>query len=215
MHYHANPDPGYYQAARSELLPLFPPDLRTILEVGCGEGRLGRALRERGAQVWGVERNPDAARHAAQLLDHVLCGDVESIEIQPPPGGFDCIVYADVLEHLVDPWALLARQRTLLRPGGLVVASIPNIRYYITLWDLLVHGRWEYVDAGILDRTHLRFFTRTSIEAMFQQAGLSIVRVRRNIVARRDKRMLNRLLGGALDDFLTLQYHIQARRDGA
>ena len=92
----------------------------------------------------------------------------------PADATFDCIVFNDVIEHVVDPWTMLRKAERHLAPDGLIVASIPNIRYYIVVRDLLLRGRWEYADWGVLDRTHLRFFTRESISRLFPDCGYTI-----------------------------------------
>ena len=92
----------------------------------------------------------------------------------PAGGTYDCIVFNDVLEHVVDPWSMLDRAKERLAPGGRIVASIPNVRHYIVVRNLALRGRWDYADWGVLDRTHLRFFTRASIEELFESADMAI-----------------------------------------
>lgn len=165
--------PAYYRKERPEIVALVPPTARRVLDVGCGAGGLGRALKRRGAcWVAGVEAHPEAAAAARRHLDDVLEADLEQVERWPwPPASFDCIVCADVLEHLREPGRLLARLAPLLAPGGVLVASVPNVRHASVLLPLLVEGRWTYQDEGILDRTHLRFFTRAELEALLAGAG--------------------------------------------
>ena len=205
-------DQSYHAAPRHELLPLFPRDIRTVMDVGCGDGLLGGALKARGLEVWGIELDEAAAARARGRLDRVICGNIEQADVPEARGRFDCLVYADVLEHTRDPWSILAAQREWLAPRGYVVASIPNIRYYRTLRELAFRGRWRYEESGILDKTHLRFFTLESIQELFAGAGFSIRTVERNIVASRNKRWLNRLCGGRLQERLTFQYFVLAQR---
>jgi len=106
----------------------------------------------------------------------VRCGDALDLVDGLPDDHFDCVVMNDILEHLVDPEALLRAARRVLAPGGQLVASIPNVRHFPHLYDLAVRGAWEYGDEGILDRTHLRFFTRASIQGMFTRCGYRLVR---------------------------------------
>jgi SAM-dependent methyltransferase len=177
--------PEYFTRINPDLLRLMPPDAQTVLEVGCGAGALAEAYRRINPRVtyFGVERFPDAAE-AARLsgrVERVICGDVELIELtelglsQSSP-SIDCLVFGDVLEHLLDPWTTLARLTRLVRTGGQVLACIPNIQHYSVLVNLL-RGRWEYQDAGLLDRTHLRFFTLQGIHDLFAQAGLKVFEV--------------------------------------
>ena len=168
--------PAYYRHERPELLALVPPTARRVLDVGCGAGGLGRALKRRGpCHVVGIEAHPAAAAAARTVLDQVLEADIETLDPLPfAPGTFDCIVCADVLEHLREPARLLARLRPLLAPHGVLVASLPNVRHASVLLPLLVDGRWRYQDEGILDRTHLRFFTRAELDALLAEAGFRL-----------------------------------------
>jgi 2-polyprenyl-3-methyl-5-hydroxy-6-metoxy-1,4-benzoquinol methylase len=126
--------------------------------------------------VWGVESNAGSIQKAEQNIDKVFHGYFGS-ELDLPSGYFDCIVFNDVLEHMLDPASALALARALLSSAGCVVASIPNIRHFPTVWRLVICGEWEYKEFGILDTTHLRFFTRRSIVRLFQGAGLVVQRI--------------------------------------
>lgn len=165
----------YYKGARRDIVALVPQDCRRILDVGCGFGGLGRLLRERSeCEVFGVELNPAADTYLRETYKRFWIGDVESTVLPVEQGYFDCIVFADVLEHLVDPWKTLKRYSAYVRNGGHVVASIPNVRNLSLLFNLVAKGRWRYEDSGLLDRGHLRFFTRKEIVNLFTQAGLTI-----------------------------------------
>ncbi len=164
--------PGYYEHARPEVQAVVPADARHVLDVGCGAGRLGAALRAAGRRVIGIELDPMQAARARTCLDHVLVGDVETMDLPFPPGTFDCVVCADVLEHLRNPWEFLARCRELLTPGGTLVVSIPNIQFVGVLGEL-AQGRFTYRAAGILDRTHLRFFTKMELDRALRRAGFA------------------------------------------
>ncbi len=168
----------YYEHARSDVLRLILPDARMVLDVGCGTGALGAELKRRGpVEVVGVEVDAHASEKARQILDQVYVGDIEQIELPYSPGTFDSIVMADILEHLRDPWALLKRLAPLLAPGrGRLIASLPNVRHWSVVRGLL-EGEWTYLPAGILDRGHLRFFTRTSGRALLESAGLTVVEI--------------------------------------
>ena len=148
-----------------------PESARRVLDIGCGAGRLGEAIKQRQqASVCGIELDARAAEAARQRLDHVWAGDVERLDIQIAPGSFDAIVCADVLEHLREPGRLLEQAREWLTPDGRLIASIPNVRHHSVVRSLL-QGNWTYESAGLLDRTHLRFFTRREIEKLFHRAG--------------------------------------------
>lgn len=163
---------GYFEQPRHEISRLVPASAERILDVGCADGVLGAALLARGAsEVIGVELDEGAASRARRRLTRVVCADAESPELPAMLGAFDCVVFADVLEHMRDPQAALARYRACLRPDGVVVASIPNVRH-CSILNMLAEGRWEYQAQGIMDRTHLRFFTLAEITRLFEGAGL-------------------------------------------
>ncbi len=171
----------YFRQERRDVEVLVPDGARRILDVGCGEGILGRRLLEKGAtEVIGVEVSPEVCRRAERNLTRVICGDIEEVALPFEEGYFDCLILADILEHLKDPGSTLKKLAGYLSPDGAVVASIPNVRYYAVV-DMLVEGRWRYEDSGILDRTHLRFFTRKEAEVLFAEAGLEITGITANV----------------------------------
>jgi 2-polyprenyl-3-methyl-5-hydroxy-6-metoxy-1,4-benzoquinol methylase len=162
----------YYKNCRYEMAAYIPPTTKRVLDVGCGAGSFGKVLKESGVQeVWGIEYSKDAASIASKKLDKVIQGDIIDALSELPDGYFDVIVFNDVLEHLVDPYTVLSSLKKVLNKQGMVVASIPNVRHISVLKDLLWRKEWEYRDSGVLDRTHLRFFTRKSIVRMFTDAG--------------------------------------------
>lgn len=146
-----------------------------VLEVGCHTGYFGVVLKEQGHEVWGVEASARAAERARERLDHVFAGGIESFLAMEMLAAirFDAMVFGDVLEHLVDPWQVLTDCRGRLSDDGVVVASLPNVAH-TAVRTMLLEGRWEYAELGILDDGHLRFFTRESVLALFNRAGLSV-----------------------------------------
>jgi 2-polyprenyl-3-methyl-5-hydroxy-6-metoxy-1,4-benzoquinol methylase len=169
----------YYSHPRPEMLRFIPKTARRVLEVGCAEGAFAAAVKDRtGAEVWGIELNAEAAEQAAAVIDRVFVGDAGDRINELPDGYFDAIVCNDVLEHLVDPLAILTRLRDKLKPDGVVVASIPNIRYLPALSKVVFRKDFPQDDFGIFDRTHLRFFTRKSIVRMFTKAGFKVHRIK-------------------------------------
>jgi O-antigen biosynthesis protein len=167
-------DPGYFEFARPELLALIPLTARDVVDIGCAAGRLGEALKARqSCRVVGVEQNPVAAVAARTRLDLVIEGDAEHLDWPFPPHSFDAVVCGDVLEHLREPLPVLRRIRGWLRADGLVVLSLPNVRNHTVVRGLL-DGDWTYEPAGLLDHTHLRFFTRREIEKLLFRAGFEV-----------------------------------------
>jgi trans-aconitate methyltransferase len=190
-------DDAYYDHPRSELLDLFPHAPARLLDVGCGSGATGALAKSRwpGLETLGVEIVPDAAARAATRFDRVIAGSAETLDFSAAGlTNVDGVILADVLEHLVDPWSFLERLRGALTPDAMVVASIPNIA---NLWIIeeLAAGRFEYGSDGLLDRTHLRWFTRRSITALFAGAGYTIERWERITDGRVDDSTRRRILG--------------------
>ena len=175
-----NKPANYYAFERREIIDEIDVGANVVLEVGCAEGRLGAALKAEGRARWvtGLELMEEAAERAKLVLDEVLVGNLEAMQLPFGSNRFDVIICADVLEHLVDPWVQLKRLTQHLKPGGEVIICLPNVRNWRVLLPLLFHGRWEYQEAGIMDRTHLRFFTRQDMLAYMESCGLQTTRVR-------------------------------------
>lgn len=153
---------------------------RRVLETGCATGYMSRVLHSRGCSVVGVELDPVAARQAEAFCERVLVGNLDELDLGEllEPGSFDVVVFGDVLEHLHDPLRTLRSVRPLLAPGGSVVASIPNVAHGAVRLSLL-QGRFQYRATGLLDETHIHFFTRETIGTLFQEAGFALARVER------------------------------------
>lgn len=165
---------GYHDLPRRELLNLIPTTARKILDLGCGTGALGKALKERQrCHVTGIELNKEAAEIAQKNLDICLCDNLNRYDPTLSPVKYDCIILADILEHLIHPWQVLKKFASVLTDNGVVIASIPNIAHPWIIKNLQ-QGVFRYESAGILDITHLRFFTKTSIFQLFCKAGLKI-----------------------------------------
>lgn len=208
-----------YENPRPDVQALVPRDARRILDLGCSSGALGAALKARapGTTVVGVERDPRYAVAARARLDDVIEEDLGAFDPEGL-GRFDCLVAADVLEHLVDPWTVLRRAAAVLAPGGTAVISLPNVRYWETFWQVYVRGTWPRATIGLFDRTHLRWFTLADAWALLDQAGLTTEHVDRRLrltpsQSRLDplaQRTLTRVPG--LRTLLTYQHVIRARR---
>jgi len=168
----------YAASDRPEIRELIPPNAVRFLDVGCNDGSFGAWLKSsRQCRVLGIEPNESQAAIATRNLDAVVQGfypeSIDSINEQ-----FDCITFNHVLEHIYDPWEALRKTKKLLAPGGRVVSLIPNTRYITLMYQLAVKGRWDYQEAGLLDRTHIRFFTRANAIEMFEESGYRVEQVK-------------------------------------
>jgi len=172
---YVHPLPDYFASARADILPLIPCTTQSLLDIGCGTGALGKnAARLLGCRVVGIEQNAAVARLAESVLDRVLVGDVMQLD---PGERFNCVTCLDLLEHLAEPRQLLARiADNYLAPGGCLILSVPNVGHWSLVVDLLA-GRWDYVPAGLLCKTHLRFFTLHSLTELLADCGLAITRL--------------------------------------
>jgi 2-polyprenyl-3-methyl-5-hydroxy-6-metoxy-1,4-benzoquinol methylase len=169
---------NYYGNVNPDLLSKIPVTAKRVLEVGCGSARLGKAFKARSpqSQYFGIELFESAAKEAAKVLDGVICANIEqdtAVALNLSL-SFDTLVFGDVLEHLQDPWKVLTELRQYIEPGGSCIACVPNVAHWSLVAGLL-QGKWDYRDAGLLDRTHLRFFTLDSAVQMFQKAGWTVL----------------------------------------
>lgn len=169
----------YFSHARREIAPHLPMVVGRSLDIGCGNGTTSAFIRHLHPElVWagGVELFPDAAEKARTVLDQVWCGDLEktAFETEIAPQSLDLVLCLDVLEHLVDPWTVVKRISPLLKPEGRLIISIPNIRNWKFIRKLFFNGDFHYRDAGLLDRTHLRFFVRDTAIELAEAGGLQV-----------------------------------------
>ncbi len=203
----------YFRGSRREMLEFLPKEMNKCLDIGCGEGLFGEALKATiGCEVWGLEVMAEAGAVAASRLDKVLIGDAVALLNELPDGEFDCVSFNDSLEHFVDPYSLLENIKSKLTSRGVIICSIPNVRHHKNLYNLLFKKQWRYEDAGILDKTHLRFFTEKSIIEMFEILGFEIVVMKGLSRTRRKKiRLLNFLTLGWLSDTLYSQFGCKVR----
>lgn len=163
------------KSLRNEVAKHLPQILEThnILEIGCGEGAFIKNLQKHN-EYWGIEPNKHAAENAKKALTNVLCGKYSEISNLLPDNYFDLVICNDVIEHMEDAEEMLLSIRTKIKKSGFLVASIPNVRHITNLYNLLIKKDWLYTDSGILDRTHLRFYTKRSIRNLFESNGYSI-----------------------------------------
>lgn len=168
---------SYYQGARPEVMPFLPDDYSKVLEIGCGNGAF-RQLMTHGCEYWGVEPEETAAQEADQRLDKVFHATFEEAYTLLPNHYFDLVICNDVIEHLPDHEQFFRQIREKMAPGGKIIGSVPNVRYYKNLFAVLVMKDWRYTAKGILDSTHLRFFTRKSLLRSFRANGFQAEKLR-------------------------------------
>jgi 2-polyprenyl-3-methyl-5-hydroxy-6-metoxy-1,4-benzoquinol methylase/Tfp pilus assembly protein PilF len=218
---------GYYMFPRPEVAAHVPRFARRVLDCGCGGGEFGKSLKDQGVQeVVGIEIVERAYEIAKDNLDKAYHGSIEEMDLPFEDRYFDCVVFADVLEHLVEPAEALRKVTRCLTEDGLIVISIPNIRFWQQV-QMHVEGRWKYEDAGIMDRTHLRFFCKADLEALIADAGLELVKLvplstwpaERLPRDENGRIQLGKATIGPLDDdeyqeFLVYQYMVVAGRPG-
>ena len=222
-------DPQYHEKPRVEIVSFISEPPGVVLDIGCGGGATGGLIKEKfpGTRVIGVELNPHAADHARRFLDDVACASIDDVDIGRYVGDatIGTVLLLDVLEHLYDPWHALTRIRSWLALGTRVLASVPNIRNLASLDDLAA-GNWEYGPWGVLDITHLRFFTRSTLRRLFEETGYEVAHmepltqpawVDPRVIARRPGRLVTQNLSIAfrsrddLEDLYAFQYVVDAR----
>jgi 2-polyprenyl-3-methyl-5-hydroxy-6-metoxy-1,4-benzoquinol methylase len=202
----------YPDLSRNEVLPFIPSQAESILDVGCGQGGFGSTLRraDAGRVIWGVEPDERAASQAAPHYDRLLVGGFPDALVGHGV-SFDCVVFNDVLEHMVDPWSALRHTAQLLSKSGVIVASIPNVRFVRTVLDLVFGGNWTYTDIGVLDRTHLRFFTRRTIIKLFSDEGYHVELVQGINWLGSARSRMSRFIPLLLRDFAYTGFVVRAR----
>lgn len=199
----------YYSSSRDDIIALIPEDAGRVLDVGCGFGFMAKKLKEaRHIEVVGIEKEGEAADVAKGNVDRLLTGDAEDMTLPFEKGYFDCITYGDVLGCLRDPWRLLKEHTRYLKKGGCCIASIANVAHYSIIKGLL-RNKWEYVPAGLLDESCLRFFTLDGMKSMFRDAGYAFEEKKRYVRASKSKKILNRILRGKIEYLFTEQYLIK------
>lgn len=200
-----------YFIVRKEIVDLVPAQCKTILDVGCGPGITGAAIKSKtNGVVHGVEIDTELVSIAKKNIDKVTEKDVTEFFSNPPELLYDCIIFADILEHLLDPWSVLKQSKKFLSANGIVLISLPNIRFYSTFYHLLFKAEWPYHDSGIHDKTHLRFFTRKNMLRLARQAELHVKTIQPYYLIANKKTVLNkfrRFVGiPGIRSFFTFQY---------
>lgn len=197
---------SYYRHVRREIEPLLPLQFSRVLDAGCGAGGTLRWLKDMrpGVETVGLEVNPSVSEELQKNADIAVIGSIE--DRLPEIGQFDLILLLDILEHLPNPSETLGKLSTLLLPGGSVIVSVPNLAHYSVLVPLVLRRQFNYKDAGILDRTHLRFFVEDTAVGLLNSVGFV---VDKGVISGLDgpkSRFVNRITLGLVKHYLTKQY---------
>jgi rhamnosyltransferase len=205
----------YFVEWRQEIIPLLPDSVNKMMDLGCGAGETSFQLKKRGYAKWvcGIEGNPKAAEIAREKLDLVIEGDIEKLDWSQAQGPFDVILALDILEHLVDPWAVVEKLSENLSPQGVIITSLPNIQHYSTVFPLVCLGDWRYSEEGLLDSTHLRFFTRKTAIQLMTSTGLQLEEV--SFTGMRSgsiSYLFNVLTLGIFKNFFVYQYLLKVQK---
>ena len=169
----ASVDPEYFKHSRREVLPFVPAQRRRVLEVGCGEGWFAGSLTGV-EEAWGIEPS-EAAEVARTRLTRVFRSTFDDAESELPLGFFDVVICNDVIEHMPDYNRFLSTVGKHIAPGGMLIGSIPNVRFYNNMMQFLLEKDWHYTEFGVLDRTHVTFFTEKSLRKTLERHGFRVV----------------------------------------
>lgn len=207
-------DSKYFAETREEMLAFIPETCQNILEVGCGQGKFGRKLLDKkSVEIWGVE--PHYESYICACKDyHKVINDIFRKDLELPKNYFDCVVFNDVLEHLIDPQETLSYTKDYLKKksDSYIVTSIPNFNFIKNLYQIIIKGDFKYEDSGTLDKTHLRFFTKRSIERLFKDSGYEIEILRGiNPSIHLLFKIINLITLNSLEDNKYLQYAVLAK----
>ncbi len=211
-----NPEAEYYREWRPGLLEIVRGAPGRVLEIGCASGQTLVYFKTRGANfVAGVEIVPEVARisESRKEIDRVLVGNIEKIDLGQLGEDFDLIIASHVLEHLVDPWLTLKKLKEKLKPEGQLIGALPNLRHFSVTFPLLVRGHWQYTESGLLDWTHLRFFTRQTIQELLNTTGFQIDKINPELRGPKS-RVFNKLTLALFQSFLTYSYNFSAFKPG-
>ena len=212
--FYATKQNSYFNGARADFVARLPRDTSAhILEIGCGTGATGALAMARGraGHYTGVELFEGAAAQAREVLSDVIVGNVETIGLPWQPCTFDALILSEVLEHLIEPWAVLERLRPFVRPGAMVLASSPNISHWRVVREL-IQGRFHLADQGVFDRTHMRWFTPQTFATMFERAGYDVLSVEPVTPFSERTKRISQMTSGRWDHLFMTQICLEARR---
>lgn len=209
----------YFENVRTDMLRLVPDNRSNrLLEIGAGTGNTLLKAKELGkaGEVAGIDIvSVPGSNQSHPDIDRFIVGNLDTMELDFPPDYFDVIMGGDVLEHLLDPWAVVGKLAKYLKPGGLFICAIPNIKEIKTLCTIVFKGDFRYADSGILDRTHLRFFCRKNMIGLFENNKLHVEKIFSNIDTfslKSERRLFNELTFHLFDEFMAKRYFIMARK---
>lgn len=206
---YARKEANYFSNARQEILPLLPSKFSKIFELGCGDGSTLQMIKSYFDVSFcaGFDIDDRSIAIARQHLDLAVPGNIEFTEPPEAVRDIDVILCLDVLEHLVDPWRVVRMLHERLSDSGVIIASIPNVRYFRVSLPLLFKGSWELADAGILDRTHLRFFVKKTAIDLMTSSGLHLHKLQPlGLEVGRKARLVNMATFGIFEELLAPQY---------
>lgn len=182
-----------------------------VLDIGCGRGALGEFLKDRiKANVVGIEIVEENYHLAKDRIDQAMLGDFEKMDVSDLKGSFDYIVFSDSLEHMIDSDLVIRKAKELLTPDGQILMAMPNVRNFRVTLPLLFNDEWRYTDEGLLDRTHMRFFTCKSITRLLHEHGLEVMNLQYDLPSKSKVGLLNLLTFGLFKNILTSHFFIQA-----
>jgi 2-polyprenyl-3-methyl-5-hydroxy-6-metoxy-1,4-benzoquinol methylase len=210
----------YYQNERKSISRFIKNKNNKVFDIGCASGNFGLFLKnsDLASKVIGVDIDSSAVKLAKQKIDEVYCVNLNQTTIQELIDAhslkdFDYVVCADVLEHLIDPWSTLTSLTGTLKKEGRVVASIPNIRHWTVLYEQIFKGNWEYQKEGIMDKTHLRFFTKKTMIDLFEDSGLDVEEIQPLIGGK--WKTLNKIFFYKLSGFLAIQWVLVGKKNSS
>jgi 2-polyprenyl-3-methyl-5-hydroxy-6-metoxy-1,4-benzoquinol methylase len=221
MNYYADKSEIYFTGTRNDLISFLPSASNLhVLELGAGGGdtlvalkRAGKASRVVGIELFKLQNS----LQEDPLIDQFILGNIEEIDLQLEPNSFDAVLMGDVLEHLLDPWSTIKKISALIKPGGYMIASIPNVRSREALKKIFLRGDFAYTTHGLFDKTHYRWFCKKNMVELMTPAGFSLTSVTSNLDLKKGSRtkVFNRLTGRAFEEFLTVQFITVSQKTNA
>jgi 2-polyprenyl-3-methyl-5-hydroxy-6-metoxy-1,4-benzoquinol methylase len=214
--YYREKESKYFSLIRADILSLIKGKDLSVFEIGCGSGATLIHLKQTGVakEAVGLDIHASAIKKGRTHLDRVLVGNIETMEPNLPKNHFDAIILADVLEHMIDPDAVLLRLKKYLKTDGRIFASIPNIRVWYALFPILFKGDFGYKNAGVMDKSHIRFFCKKNIRDLFSREYTIELLIPAIKTDSSKKGLLNKLTLGFFEEFLTPQYLVVAQKKG-